>query len=198
MSQKKTIQNYTVEDLTDELSTLVKNISNGKINVGPDFVSITNPISFKVKQKVKDSVLTYELSFQAPLTNKKNKKAPSPNKKVPKNTSTRLQDKARIAPERKPNKMSAKKPKKEAARLWKLVMQKIDSGSAISDADADSLLNICTPSMYHNEKWHGEWVTCCQKVKESIEATTKGDYNLAKELVTEVKKMTHTCHKKYK
>lgn len=198
MSQKKTKQNYTVEELIKELSTLVENISNGEIHVGKKIVSINSPISIKVKQKIKDSVLTYELSFQAPLTDQKHKKTPSPKIQATKNTSTRLQNKARIATKRKPEKMIAKKPKKEAARLWKLVMQKIDSGSAISDTDADSLLNICTPSMYQDEKWYEEWISCCKKVKESIEATAKGDYNLAKELVAEIKKMTHTCHKKYK
>jgi hypothetical protein len=187
MSQKKKTQNYTVDELTHELSTLVNNIANGEIPVGPDLISITNPVSFKVKQKIKDSVLSYELSFHAVLKDQKPKKTFIHNQAAKKTN----------APKRS-GKSSTNTPKKEAARLWKLLIQKIESAVAVSTADADSLLNVCAPSMYKDEKWHAEWIACCQKVKETIEATRKGDYSQAKELAAEVKEMTHTCHKKYK
>ena len=126
MSQKKNIQNYTVEELTDELLTLVKNITNGEIHIGSNFVSITDPVSFKVKQKIKDSVLSYELSFHAPLKDQKLSKTSAPKKTTKQTSSKPLQEKAHKQTKSKSEKTSVKNQKKEIAKLWKLVMQKID------------------------------------------------------------------------
>ena len=196
MSGKKTKSRHSLREIASELSQLAANLDNGVLQIGSHTVSVGDPENFKLKEKMKDGSISYEISFRLPLR--------SMTKPVTKTSQERpgaIKSTAADATVSRTNHAKTKhfgKPKKELGRLWKSLMQKVEARTALSAEDAASLKSICSISLYNDEPFHAAWLACCNKVNACLDAIRLNDFTRADQLVAEVKYMITSCHKKYK
>lgn len=187
MDLKKSKRKYTITELVDALTTLSNELSSGRLSFRSDSFRIIEPVSFKVKQKIKDSELFYEISLHSKVIEEAKSAVISDTPKPRKGKQAQQQVVGR-----------PQKPKKEIATLWKQAIQHISKHEPMPENLQKSLLNLCSPEMYLNKAWHDDWLDCCDKVNQCLMAMQNGDFDLAKKLNADINAGMQTCHKKYK
>jgi len=197
MTKGKTHNDYTLDEVANELTRLADLLAKGRILIGASEITVMDPTSFKTKLKLKNNHVSFEFSLALPI--KKHEVARLSERKSPgsvreKKTETQHSG-ATSFPE---GGKSLLKPKKDIARLWKILQHNLAARTPPPADQMTQLLSECNPAMYKGKPWHLSWTECCDLVARCIEAAVKGDYDTARQIAAEVDEHTHTCHKQYK
>lgn len=196
--KKKTKSQVKLNQLSEELSALAKDLANGQLRIGSSLIHVGEPFFLKTKQKVKDNKAYFTLSFQVPLTENIEEK-PTPFQEKPKTSPNEKKTPSTKPVPRKEGAPGGKKLKKEIGRLWKSIAKNIGTGQTPSQTDTKSLIKKCEDyNMYAEHPWQDDWNACFKAVEQCAKAATNGDFDTAKTLVAEVNRLTKVCHKKYK
>ena len=188
MAAKQESNQQRLAEIISELTNLARDLGQGRLQVGSHRVRIGAPSSFKLKQKLKDDSISYDISFQLPVVGTEKSAGPDA-------AGTAEQPAAQPSPPKKSS--SSGKPKKELAALWKTVVQKVENNASIPAADSNRLRELAA-GLYAGKPWQQAWHECASRIEECLKSAASGDFARARSLAAEVKELTHACHKEYK
>lgn len=197
MSSKKSSSN-TLQALAAELEILAADLRSRRVNIDGSSIALGEPLFLKTKQKLKDGQIHYTLTFQAPVSDHKQKPqqgaAAEKTAHLPvlKRTSTSGTTMEGTPPD-------AKRIKKEISRLWKDIGKHLAEGEIPPETLKNNLLKKCDDyCQYTDPAWHDKWLACTKVLKAAMQMATPGKIAEALTLLAEVNTMIKSCHREFK
>lgn len=185
---------FNIKSVSEELETLAKDIAAGRLRIDEHHISISDPIVFKSKKKLKKGKVHFELTFEASLTGETITEDRQTS--VPRKTQPSLRRKT--SPKKKAG-SSKKAVKKDITRLWKTFSAAIKGKRLPATSDVEILFNLMveyTPSS--DSPWHSDWLTCISDIKKCLSAAKAGNFGKAIERINRINLSKKHCHKLYK
>lgn len=187
----------SLENIAADLTALANDLTQGKLRVGARLVAIGNPLFVKTKQKITGDTAYFTLSFQVPLLDTDQEITRTSDQEHPKKKRHEDRYGSELRLQGRPP--EGKKIKKEIARLWKTVFNKLKQGQAPTPAEEKALISAFENyTAFTEPAWHEDWLACFTLLREALACAGRGETSKALEHAAEVRNLTETCHHKHK
>ncbi len=181
---RKQKNEWTSEQVCEELGSLVKEIADLQITVMGQKLSLADAFTFSIRKQLKKGVVSCEIFLQTTLASAKAEAFSGKEQRI-------------VGKQFKSS--GGKKLKKDISRLWKDVVKTINEETVPSRESGAELLKKCEDyTLCTNNEWSDLWRDCILQVKLCLDAAEGGDFTAAREMVVEVNRLTKECHNLYK
>ncbi|MDA8164404.1 MAG: hypothetical protein M0017_05155 [Desulfobacteraceae bacterium] len=179
-------------DVAGELQAAAADLARGQVRIGRHAVAVGEPVSLKVKHKLKGDMADHALAVKMPVTGKPAApEGPSPAAALP---SGRMPPRSQTE-----TGYGGRKLKREIGRLWKSVSKLIEAGEMPERAETEGLLKRCEEfNLFADGEWQAAWAGCTLAVRKCFVNAATSDWPAAKAGVALVNRMIRECHGKYK
>jgi XXXCH domain-containing protein len=195
MSKKeRTTDGLTRAEIVTELRALADDLAQGRMRLGTRQVKVGETVSVKMKQKFTREMAYFTLAVKMELAS--GGSAITAQQLYPVEAGGETPEAPLVQGELG---YSGKRLKKELGRLWKSVAKLIEARTMPDAAEIEGLLSRCEEyTLFAHEDWQADWTTCTTIIKKCLTDAAIGDWPAAKAMVTEIDRMMHDCHDRYK
>lgn len=167
-----------------ELRQLADEIDQSELVISGEKLTLIDSFSFSTKKQLKKGAVSCEIYIQS---------------KISSETVPHATVKEKKKPHKKLKSTADKGLKKDISRMWKDVSKSIRAGEKPSGDISSQLLKKCDDyTVCAHKEWFDLWRECAEQIKKCLLSAQNDDFELAKQQVILVNRLTKECHNLYK